>query len=177
MIINIKNNYLDIIRSDLILKKKYKNIMKVPKIKKIILNITINSKNKIIEPLMILELISQQKAIILKAKKSISSFNIRKNQYIACKTTLNNDNMYNLLNKLIHIVLARTREFQGLSSESFDGKGNYTLSIQNMIVFPEIEYQLNLLNNLYGMDITIVTTATTNLEAKLLLNNLQLPLK
>jgi large subunit ribosomal protein L5 len=177
MTLNIKKNYNNIIRPDLILKKKYKNIMEIPKIKKIVLNITINSKNKIIEPLMILELITGQKAIILKAKKSISSFGIRKNQYIACKTTLNKENMYNFLNKLIHIVLPRIRDLKALPVSSMDGKGNYTLPISNIIVFPEIEYQLNILNKIYGMDITIVTTAKTNFEAELLLSNLQLPLK
>jgi len=175
--INLKNNNTNIIRPDLILKLKNKNIMETAHIKKIVLNITINSKNKIIEPLMMLELISKQKAIIIKAKKSISSFNIRKNQYIACKVTLTNSNMYSFLNQLIHIVFPRIREFKALSLENIDINGNYTLSISNLIVFPEIENQLNLFNKLYGMDITIVTSVKRNLETKLLLSSLQVPFK
>lgn len=173
----INKTYNKIIRTDLLLKNKYKNIMKIPKVNKIILNLTIKSKNKIIEPLIALELITGQKAIIIKAKKSISTFNLRKNMYIASKVTLQNMNMYSFLNKLIFIILPKIREFKGLSLKTIDKKGNYAISINNILIFPEIEYQYDIFNNNYGLDMSILTTAKINIETKLLLSSLQLPYK
>jgi large subunit ribosomal protein L5 len=173
----IKKIYKKIIRPDILLKNKYKNIINIPKINKIIVNIAINSKNKIIEPLIALEIITGQKAIIIKAKKSISIFNLRKNMYIASKITLQNNNMYSFLYKIIYIILPRIREFKGLSLKTMDKKGNYMMSINNILLFPEIEYQYDVFNNNYGMNISILTTATNNIEAKLLLSALQLPYK
>nr|NP_066313.1 ribosomal protein L5 [Malawimonas jakobiformis]AAG13680.1 ribosomal protein L5 [Malawimonas jakobiformis] len=173
----IKKHYEKITRPDLILKNKYKNIMEIPSIKKISVNITVDSKNRVIEPLMVLELITGQKAKVLKAKKSISSFNLRKDMYIACKVTLQKKNMYNFINKLINIVLPKIREFKGFSVDNIDSQNNYTLSIKNMSIFPEIEYQFDIFNKIYGMDITIVTNSKNTQETRMLLTSLQLPLK
>jgi large subunit ribosomal protein L5 len=173
----IKQHYLNVTRSDLLLKLKYKNILQIPKINKIVLNTSINNKNKIIEPLITLELITNQKAKILKARKSISSFNLRKDMYIACIVTLQNENMYDFLNKIINIALPRIREFKGLSLNSFDKRGNYMLPIKNLLVFPEIEYQFDIFNKIYGMDVIFVTNVRNKTETKLLLTSLGLPFK
>lgn len=173
----IKQHYNKIARSDMILKKKSLNIMDIPKIKQISINMTINNKNKIIEPLLALELITGQKAKILKAKKSISSFNLRKDMHIGVKVTLHRENMNNFLNKLVYIALPNIREFKGFSLKNIDNGYNYTFSIQNMFVFPEIEYQFDTFNKMYGMDITLVTDSKKVSETKMLLTSLQIPLK
>lgn len=173
----LNKHYTNITRPDLLIKNKYKNIFNIPEIKKIVLNIATNSKKKIIGPLLMLEIITGQKAKIIKAKKSVASFNLRKNYYIACKVTLHNQNMYEFLNKFIHIVLPRIREFKGISVKNIDSQNNITFSINNLSIFPEIEYLFDNFNGVSGMDITIVTNAKNNLETKMLLTSLELPLK
>lgn len=175
--IYLNKTYNEIIRTDLLLKQKYNNINRIPKLKKIIINMTIKNRKRVIEPLIALEMITGQKPVVVRAKKSIATFNLRKNMYIASKITLQNINMYLFLKKLIYIVLPKIREFRGLSGERIDKTSNYSLPIHNVLIFPEIEYQYDIFNDSYGMDISLLTTAKTNIETKLLLSSFQLPLK
>ena len=122
-----------------------------------------------------LEAIAGQKPVITTAKKSIAGFKLREGNKIGCKVTLRGDNMYNFLNKLITIALPRVRDFRGISKNSFDGRGNYTLGIKEQLVFPEVEYDQVI--KVRGLDIVIVTTAKTNEEALALLTEFGLPFR
>ena len=157
----------------------YKNIHEIPKIKKIILNRGIgeasqNSKrlDKNIKEFMI---ISGQKPIITKSKKAIAGFKIRENVPVGITVTLRKDKMYNFLNKLIHLALPRIRDFRGISKKHFDGYGNYNLGLKEQLIFPEIEYDS--VDKIEGMNITIVTTAKTDIEGLFLLQNFGMPFK
>lgn len=157
----------------------YKNIHEIPKIKKIILNRGIgeasqNSKqlDKNIKEFMI---ISGQKPIITKSKKAIAGFKIRENVPVGITVTLRRDKMYNFLNKLIHLALPRIRDFRGISKKHFDGYGNYNLGLKEQLIFPEIEYDS--VDKIEGMNITIVTTAKTDIEGLFLLQNFGMPFK
>lgn len=159
-------------------KKIFKNIMAVPKIKKVVINTAFsvaNSNKKNIDEIMHdLSLITSQKPITTKAKKSIASFKLRKDYIIGCKVTLRKTNMYNFLNKLISLVLPRMRDFKGLSNKSFDGKGNYSIGIKEYTIFPEIDYDKTTTNR--GLDISIVTSAKNDQECKLLLKAFKFPI-
>ena len=157
----------------------YKNIHEIPKIKKIILNRGIgeasqNSKrlDKNIKEFMI---ISGQKPIITKSKKAIAGFKIRENVPVGITVTLRKDKMYNFLNKLIHLALPRIRDFRGISKKHFDGYGNYNLGLKEQLIFPEIEYDS--VDKIEGMNITIVTTAKTDVEGLFLLQSFGMPFK
>ena len=157
----------------------YKNIHEIPKIKTIILNRGIgeasqNSKrlDKNIKEFMI---ISGQKPIITKSKKAIAGFKIRENVPVGITVTLRKDKMYNFLNKLIHLALPRIRDFRGISKKHFDGHGNYNLGLKEQLIFPEIEYDS--VDKIEGMNITIVTTAKTDIEGLFLLQNFGMPFK
>lgn len=159
-------------------KKIFNNIMEVPKLIKVIINtgFTVADSNKkyIDEVLTDITLISSQRPIITKAKKSIAGFKVRKGFLIGCKVTLRKTNMYNFLNKLITVVLPRIRDFKGLSDKSFDGHGNYSIGIKEHIIFPEIDYDK--VTNIKGLDITIVTNSKTNDKCKLLLKAFKFPI-
>ena len=175
----LKEKYDKTIVSDLISKHNYKNIMEVPRLEKIVVNIgcgDATSNSKLLEAAMKdLELITGQKPVATKAKKSIAGFKLREGQAIGCKVTLRGENMYNFLDKLISITLPRVRDFRGISNKAFDGRGNYTLGLTEQLIFPEIEYD-NVVK-VRGMDIVFVTSAKTNAEALDLLQGFGMPFK
>ena len=175
----LKEKYQKTIVSDLMSKHNYKNIMEVPKLEKIVVNIgcgDATSNSKLLEASMRdLELITGQKPIATKAKKSIAGFKLREGQAIGCKVTLRGENMYNFLDKLISITLPRVRDFRGISNKAFDGRGNYTLGLTEQLIFPEIEYDDVV--KVRGMDIVFVTSAKTNAEALDLLQGFGMPFK
>ena len=175
----LKEKYEKTIVSDLMSKHNYKNVMEVPKLEKIVVNIgcgDATSNSKLLEAAMKdLELITGQKPVATKAKKSIAGFKLREGQAIGCKVTLRGENMYNFLDKLISITLPRVRDFRGISNKAFDGRGNYTLGLTEQLIFPEIEYD-NVVK-VRGMDIVFVTSAKTNAEALDLLQGFGMPFK
>jgi large subunit ribosomal protein L5 len=151
--------------------------MQTPKVDKIVINMGVgdavsNSKNldKAVEELA---LISGQKPIITKAKKSIAGFRLREGMPIGCKVTLRGERMYEFLDKLVSVSLPRVRDFHGISNKSFDGRGNYTLGVKEQLIFPEVDYDL--VDKVRGMDIVIVTTANTDEEGRELLTQLGMP--
>ena len=175
----LREKYIKEVVPSLIEKHGYKTPMLVPKIDKIVVNMgvgdaTVNSKN-LENAVRELEKITGLKAVETTAKKSIATFKIREGHKIGCKVTLRGDNMYNFLNKLITIALPRVRDFRGISKNSFDGRGNYTLGIKEQLVFPEVEYDQVI--KVRGLDIVIVTTANTNEEALALLTEFGLPFR
>ena len=175
----LKEKYTKTIVSDLMSKHNYKNVMEVPKLEKIVVNIgcgDATSNSKLLEAAMKdLELITGQKPVATKAKKSIAGFKLREGQAIGCKVTLRGENMYNFLDKLISITLPRVRDFRGISNKAFDGRGNYTLGLTEQLIFPEIEYDDVV--KVRGMDIVFVTSAKTNAEALDLLQGFGMPFK
>ena len=156
---------------------KYKNVMEVPRLEKIVVNMGVGdatTNSKLLEAAMAdLEIITGQKPVSTKAKKAIAGFKVRQGQAIGCKVTLRGDNMYNFLDKLISITLPRVRDFRGLSNKALDGRGNYTLGLTEQLIFSEIEYD-NVVK-VRGMDIVFVTTAKTNEEALDLLKGFGMP--
>lgn len=174
---NLKNHYYNVVIPTFIKNKIAKNIMEVPKILKVVINmglgLSATNKKNLSDVMNELSLISGQKPIVIKAKKSIASFKIRKGFDIACKVTLRKSNMYNFLDKLLFIVLPRVRDFRGISLKSFDGYGNYSLGIKEHIVFPEINYDK--VDTIRGMNISIVTNALTDEKGKMLLKALNFP--
>ena len=155
----------------------YKNVMEVPKLDKIVINMGVGEAKenaKVLESAVSdMETITGQKAIITKAKHSIANFKIREGQSIGCKTTLRGDKMYEFLDRLVNLALPRVRDFRGVSANSFDGRGNYALGIKEQIIFPEIEYDK--VDKVRGMDIIFVTTAKTDEEARELLRLFNMP--
>ena len=149
----------------------YKNIMEVPKLDKIVINMGVGEakdNSKILEvAVKELETIAGQKVVTTKAKNSVANFKIREGMPIGCKTTLRGDKMYEFLDRLVNLALPRVRDFRGVSADSFDGRGNYALGIKEQIIFPEIEYDK--IDKVRGMDVIIVTTAKTDEEARELL--------
>nr|QCI05234.1 ribosomal protein L5 [Centroceras clavulatum] len=171
--------YKNKISQELLQKFQYKNIHEIPKLVKITLNRGLGetaqntkSLNNSIEEF---SLITGQKPIINKAKKSIAGFKIRENVPIGLSVTLRKEKMYNFLNKLINLSLPRIRDFRGISSKQFDGRGNYNLGIKEQLIFPEIEYDQ--IDKIRGMDIAIVTTAKTDEESLALLQGFGMPFK
>ena len=175
----LKEKYEKTIVSDLMSKHNYKNVMEVPKLEKIVVNIgcgDATTNSKLLEAAMKdLETITGQKPIPTKAKKSIAGFKLREGQAIGCKVTLRGENMYNFLDKLISITLPRVRDFRGISNKAFDGRGNYTLGLTEQLIFPEIEYDDVV--KVRGMDIVFVTSAKTDSEALDLLQGFGMPFK
>lgn len=160
-------------------KFNYSSKMQAPKIEKIVLNIGVGdavSNSKLLdEAVNELTLITGQKPVITKAKKSIAGFKLREGAPIGCKVTLRGERMYEFLDKLVNISLPRVRDFRGVSNNSFDGRGNYTLGIKEQLIFPEINFDK--VNKLRGMDIVFVTTAKTDEEGHELLAQLGMPFK
>ncbi|MCI8621671.1 MAG: 50S ribosomal protein L5 [Clostridia bacterium] len=160
-------------------KFNYKSIMEVPKLEKIVINIglgDIRDNPKSLENAMNdLSLITGQKPIITKAKKSIAAFKLREGANVGCKVTLRSEKMYEFAYKLFNVAMPRIRDFRGVSDKAFDGKGNYSMGIKEQLIFPEIEYDK--IDKLRGMDIIFVTTAESNEEAKELLSLLGMPFK
>ena len=160
-------------------KFEYKSSMEIPKLDKIVINIGAGDSkdnSKLLDAAVSeLALITGQQPVITTAKKSVSNFKVREGMKLGCKVTLRGENMYNFLNKLITISLPRVRDFRGISKNSFDGRGNYTLGIKEQLVFPEVEYDQVI--KVRGLDIVIVTTANTNEEALALLTEFGLPFR
>lgn len=155
----------------------YKSIMQVPKLEKIVINMGVSDVKESSKALEIamrdLEIISGQKPVATKAKKSIAAFKLREGMNIGCKVTLRSEKMYEFATRLFNVALPRVRDFKGVSTKSFDGRGNYALGIKEQIIFPEIEYDK--IDKARGMDVIFVTTAKSNEEAKALLEMLGLP--
>ena len=176
---SLKEKYTKEIIPALTEKYNYTTVMAVPKVEKIVVNMgvgdaTLNSK-LLDAAVSELEKITGQTPVITKAKNSIAGFKLREGQAIGCKVTLRGENMYTFLEKLIKIALPRVRDFRGISSKAFDGRGNYTLGIKEQVIFPEIVYDEVV--KVRGMDIVFVTTAKTNGEALDLLKGFGLPFK
>ncbi len=173
----LKEMYKNEIVDAMIKKFGYKNVMEVPKLDKIVINMGVGEAKenaKVLESAVSdMETITGQKAIITKAKHSIANFKIREGQSIGCKTTLRGDKMYEFLDRLVNLALPRVRDFRGVSANSFDGRGNYALGIKEQIIFPEIEYDK--VDKVRGMDIIFVTTAKTDEEARELLRLFNMP--
>ena len=165
------------IKANLMKKFEYKSVMEVPHLDKIVVNIgvgdAVSDKKRIEESVEELALITGQKPVVTKAKKSIATFKLREGEPIGCKVTLRGVRMYEFFDKLVSISLPRVRDFRGVNKNSFDGRGNYTLGIKEQLIFPEIDYDK--VNKVRGMDIVIVTTAKTDEEAYALLKELGMP--
>lgn len=157
----------------------YKNVMQVPKVDKIIINIgvgeAIQNPKALDGAVNDLMIITGQKPVITKAKKSIAGFKLREGMPIGCKVTLRGERMYDFLNRLVNIVLPRVRDFRGVSPQAFDGRGNYSLGIKEQTIFPEIEYDK--IDKIRGLEVVIVTTAKTDEEARALLKSMGMPFR
>jgi len=157
----------------------YKNVMRIPKLEKIVLNMGLGeaiSNIKILDSAVEeLKIISGQKPVIRRARKSIAAFKLRQGMPVGCMVTLRHERMYDFFNKLVNIALPRVRDFRGISAHAFDGQGNYTLGIKEQIIFPEIEYDK--IDKVKGLNITIVTSAKNDDEARELLRLMGMPLK
>ena len=175
----LKEKYVSEIVPSLREKYSYKSVMEVPKLDKIVVNMGVGDATtnaKLLEAAMNdLAIITGQKPVATKAKKAIAGFKVREGQAIGCKVTLRGDNMYNFIDKLISISLPGVRDFRGVSSKAFDGRGNYTMGIKEQLIFQEINYDDVV--KVRGMDIVFVTTAKTNEESFDLLNGLGIPFK
>lgn len=155
----------------------YKNIMQVPRLEKIVINMGVGEakdNSKVLDAAVSdMQLITGQKAVLTRAKKSVANFKIRDNMAIGCKVTLRKEKMFQFADKLMNIALPRVRDFRGVPTRSFDGRGNYALGIKEQLIFPEIEYDK--IDKVRGMDIIFVTTAKTDEEARELLRFLGMP--
>ena len=173
----LKEQYQNEIVDAMIKKFGYKNIMEVPKLDKIVVNMGVGEAKenaKILEAAMKdMETITGQKAVVTKAKNAIANFKIRENMPIGCKTTLRGEKMYEFLDRLVNLALPRVRDFRGVNPNAFDGRGNYALGIKEQIIFPEIEFDK--VDKVRGMDIIFVTTAKTDEEARELLAQFNMP--
>ena len=173
----LQEKYVKEIRPELIKKHDYKSTMECPKIAKIVINMGVGEA--VAEPKQLEDAVADmtkiagQKPVITKAKKSIANFKLRENTPIGCKVTLRGERMYDFLDKLVNISLPRVRDFRGVSTTAFDGRGNYTLGVKEQIIFPEIEYDK--VDKGRGMDVIIVTTAHTDEEARELLTLFNMP--
>ena len=173
----LKEQYQNEIVDALIKKFGYKNIMEVPKLDKVVINMGVGEakdNHKVLESAVAdLEKITGQKAVVTKAKKSVANFKIREGMAIGCKVTLRGEKMYEFVDRLINLALPRVRDFRGVNPNAFDGRGNYALGIKEQIIFPEIEYDK--IDKVRGMDIIFVTTANTDEEARELLKQFNMP--
>ena len=177
MTARLESRFLNEITPALMQKFNYTTVMQVPKVEKVVINIGVGeavSNSKILDSaLEELQIIAGQKPVVTRAKKSIAGFKLRENMPIGVKVTLRGERMYHFLDKLFNISLPRVRDFQGVSTKAFDGRGNYTLGLKEQLIFPEIEYDK--VDKTRGMDIVIVTTAKTDEESRELLTQLGMP--
>lgn len=173
----LKDKYQSEVVKGLQEKYNYKNVMQVPKVTKVVINMAVGeavTNSKALDAAVNdMTIISGQKPIITKAKKSIAAFKIREGMNLGCKVTLRGDRMYEFLDKLMNLALPRVRDFHGVSTSGFDGRGNYTLGLKEQLIFPEIEYDK--VDKARGMDITVVTTATTDEEGRDMLRLMGMP--
>jgi large subunit ribosomal protein L5 len=177
MAARMKDRFLNEITPALMQKFNYSTVMQVPKIEKVVINMGVGeavSNSKVLDvAVQDLQLIAGQKPVITKAKKSIAGFKLRENMPIGVKVTLRGERMYHFLDKLFNVALPRVRDFRGVSTKAFDGRGNYTLGLKEQLIFPEIEYDK--VDKARGMDIVIVTTAKSDEESRELLAQLGMP--
>lgn len=175
----LKEKYENQIIPALMEKFQYRNVMEVPKLEKVIINMGIGEARenpKVLESAVKeLEIISGQKPVITKAKKSIANFKLREGMNVGAKVTLRGEKMYDFLDKLMNTALPRVRDFRGVSPTSFDGRGNYALGIKEQLIFPEIEYDM--VDSIRGLDVVIVTTANTDEEARVFLQEMGMPFR
>ena len=173
----LRQKYENEVKNQMVEKFGYKSVMQIPTIDKIVINMGIGdavSNSKVLdEAVAELALITGQKPVITRAKKSIAGFRLREGMPIGCKVTLRGERMYDFLDKLVSISLPRVRDFRGVSKKSFDGRGKYTLGVKEQLIFPEIDFDK--VNKVRGMDIVVVTTANTDEEARELLTQLGMP--
>jgi len=175
----LKTHYDSVVRKKLLEQFGYKNALQVPAIEKVVINMgigeAVNDRKKVDSAAEHLALIAGQKPVITKSRKSIATFKLRENQPIGCKVTLRKTRMYEFVDRLINIALPRVRDFRGLNPKSFDGRGNYSLGIREHIVFPEIDYDKAA--EVWGLDITVCTSARTDDEARALLTEFNFPFR
>ena len=175
----LKETYKNEIMDAMTKKFGYKNVMQVPKLDKIVINMGVGEAKenaKILDTAVKdLEIISGQKAVVTRAKNSVANFKLREGQPIGCKVTLRGEKMYEFLDRLVNLALPRVRDFRGVNPNAFDGRGNYALGIKEQLIFPEIEYDK--VDKVRGMDIIFVTTAETDEEARELLTQFGMPFK
>jgi len=175
----LKTDYHSRILPALVKQFGYKNVMMAPKLEKIVINVGVgeaSQNSKLLEGVaQEIGAITGQKTVITKAAKSISNFKLRAGMSIGCKVTLRRERMYEFLDRLINISIPRIRDFKGVSDRAFDGRGNYTLGVKEQIIFPEIDYDK--VDKIRGMDITIVTTARTDEEARALFREFGMPFR
>jgi large subunit ribosomal protein L5 len=173
----LREHYEKVLRADLVKQFGYDNPMAIPKLEKIVVNMGVGEasqdRKKIEGAVTDLAAITGQKPIITRAKKSIATFKLRDGQMVGCKVTLRRERMYEFLDRLVNIALPRVRDFRGLKSKSFDGRGNYAMGLKEQIIFPEIDYDK--VDKVRGMDIIICTTAKTDAEALALLKGFDMP--
>ena len=175
----LKEQYQNEIVAALTKKFGYKNMMEVPKLEKVVINMGVGEAKdnaKILDSAIAdLERITGQKAVICKAKKSVANFKLREGMSIGCKVTLRGERMYEFVDRLINLALPRVRDFRGVNPNAFDGRGNYALGIKEQLIFPEIEYDK--VDKVRGMDVVFVTTAKTDEEARELLAQFNMPFR
>ncbi|MBF0310325.1 MAG: 50S ribosomal protein L5 [Magnetococcales bacterium] len=175
----LKETYRKEIVPSLMTEFGYRNIMQVPRLEKVVINMGVGKaatdKNALQGALDEITAISGQKAVVTLAKKSVAGFKIRKGQPVGCCVTLRRERMYEFMDRLINMALPRVRDFRGVPSSSFDGRGNYSLGVKEQIIFPEIDYDK--VNMIRGMDIVIVTSAKSDQEAKALLRGFKMPFR
>ena len=175
----LQQQYRDQVIGQLMKQFGYSNVMEVPRLTKITINMGVGeavTDKKVIENAVSdLTKIAGQKPVITKAKKAISNFKVREGWPVGCKVTLRRDRMWEFLDRLVSIALPRVRDFRGVSGRAFDGRGNYTLGLKDQIIFPEVDYAK--VDKLRGMNVTFVTTARTDEESKLLLSSLGMPFR
>ncbi|GIP55767.1 MULTISPECIES: 50S ribosomal protein L5 [Paenibacillus] len=173
----LKERFLNEVTPALIQKFNYTTVMQVPKIEKVVINMGVGdavANSKVLDSAVSdMQLIAGQKPVITRAKKSIAGFKLRENMPIGVKVTLRGERMYHFLDKLFNVTLPRVRDFHGVSTKAFDGRGNYTLGLKEQLIFPEIEYDQ--VDKVRGMDIVIVTTAKSDEESRELLAGLGMP--
>lgn len=175
----LKDKYVNEVRPALMARFQYKNLLEVPRLEKVVINMGVGEAKdnpKALEAAVNdLSLIAGQRPIITKAKRSVASFKIREGMNIGCKVTLRGERMYEFLDKLFNVALPRVRDFRGISPKSFDGRGNFSLGLREQLIFPEIIYDQ--VEKVRGMDVVIVTTAETDEEARELLRELGMPFR
>ena len=173
----LKEQYQNEIVDAMIKKFGYKNIMEVPKLDKVVINMGVGEAKenaKVLESAIAdMEKIAGQKAVVTRAKNSVANFKIREGMPIGCKVTLRGEKMYEFVDRLINLALPRVRDFRGVNTNAFDGRGNYALGIKEQLIFPEIEYDK--IDKVRGMDVIFVTTAKTDEEARELLKQFNMP--
>lgn len=177
MAARMKDRFLNEITPALMQKFNYTTVMQVPKIEKVVINMGVGeavSNSKVLDAAVEdMRLISGQKPVVTRSKKSIAGFKLRENMPIGVKVTLRGERMYYFLDKLFNVTLPRVRDFRGVSNKAFDGRGNYTLGLKEQLIFPEIEYDK--VDKVRGMDVVIVTTAKSDEEARELLTQMGMP--